>query len=139
MAYAYGFGAFGFGLGFLNFLGTVLFFILLIIALKFMFRGFRYAGPPRFRGHWTRGEHHHGKYADGAWDEAMETARDRVAKGDITAEEFQTVKQGLQEDGAGERGWFGRGNRALEIARMRLASGEITLEDFQAVKKTLAS
>ena len=149
MALAYGFGAahVGFGLGFLNFLGTVLFFILLFMLFKTLFRGWRYAGSKGWRGGtgpwgWSRhGWHgHKDRPARAEEDEAMNTARERLAQGEITPEEFEALKQGLRsgrpENGDGYGG-YQRFDRAIDLARMRFARGEISAEEFEAVRKTL--
>jgi uncharacterized membrane protein len=130
MALAHGMGL-GFGLGFLNFLGTVLFFILLIWALKLFFRGERGWSPRGRYRHWERGE----------GDEAIMAARERLAHGEITADEFEAIKGGLrsnapQEDHPSEA-WFRRRDGALGIARLRLARGEITLDEFEALRRAL--
>jgi uncharacterized membrane protein len=130
MAFAHGIG-FGFGLGFLNFLGTVLFFILLVWALKLFFRGERGWSPPGRCRRWEHGE----------GDEAMKAARERLARGGITADEFEAIKKGLGSDAPQEsppfEAWFRRRDGALNIARLRLARGEITPDEFEAVKRAL--
>jgi uncharacterized membrane protein len=118
----------GFGFGFLNFIGTVLFIILLVWAM-FLVRGGR--GAP-----WRSS-------AAPYEDEALRTARERFASGEISAEELERLRQGLRagetrESGHPMRIWFeGRGS-ALELARMRFAKGEVTLEEFEAIRKGLA-
>ncbi|MEX2541027.1 MAG: SHOCT domain-containing protein [Trueperaceae bacterium] len=130
MAYAFGFGhGMGFGFGFLNFIGTILFIVLLFWAIKFVFRG----GPWRYRG-WD-----HRAQAD---DDAVRTARERLARGEIGAEEYETLRQGLKQDsqrgsGAPVRSWFEGRDSALELARMRFAEGEISREEFETIKKGL--
>jgi len=133
MAQAMGHGmhGFGFGLGFLNLIGTLLFFFFLFWVAKFVIRGVRYSsggrGPWSWRG---RSFHkHHGT------DDALQTARDRLARSDITPEEFETIKQGLGTQPAQESFWGG--DDALSTARQRFAQGELTLEEFEAVKKAL--
>ncbi|MEM6430113.1 MAG: SHOCT domain-containing protein, partial [Deinococcota bacterium] len=82
-------------------------------------------------------------------DEALNTARERFAKGEINADEFASLKEELAGNqaeqastsrpsgmGFGPFSGWGR-ERALDIARMRLAKGEITAEEFATVKKTL--
>lgn len=152
MAYAFGVGAHvGFGLGFLNFLGTILFFLFLFMLFKVLFRGMRYGGP---RGGWSsRGwggppwsRHGHGPSAGHGGrgghpsdDEAMTTARERFAEGEVDADAFAAVKQALAADRpAGDEGHGPRRfDRALSLARMRLARGEITPEEYDTVRKTL--
>jgi uncharacterized membrane protein len=130
MAFAHGMG-FGFGLGFLNFLGTVLFFVLLVWALKLFFRGERGWTPPGRYRRWERGE----------GDEAMKAARERLAQGEISANEFEAIKKGLRSDAPQEgppfEAWFKRRDGALDSVRLRLARGEITIDEFEAVKRAL--
>ena len=152
MAYAFGVGAgAGFGLGFLNLLGTILFFLFMFWAFKMLFRGFRYGGPRGGAwGHkgwggppWSRhGYGRHGPHAEAeSQDEAMTTARERFAQGEIDADEFAAIRQGLavarpaeSADGSGSY----RFDNALALARMRLARSEITPEEFETVRKTLS-
>ena len=136
-AMGHGMHGFGFGLGFLNLIGTLLFFFFLFWVAKFVIRGVRTSSsggaPWSWRGRgFGRGTH--------GQDDALRTARDRLARSDITPEEFETIKQGLgtqAADSPGERFW----NRddAMTTARQRFAQGEITLEEFEAVKKSLQS
>ncbi|MEJ2359533.1 MAG: hypothetical protein P8Y13_15835, partial [Deinococcales bacterium] len=86
MAFAYGWGAgCGFGLGFLNFIGTILFFILVVWVIRFVMRGgFGYRGP-RWGG-WRRpyrGRRYR-RHRD-AWfgNDALDEARARLARGEI--------------------------------------------------------
>lgn len=130
----------GFGLGFLNFLGTILFFIFLFWVFKaFVFgRG--------WRGGYGRGWRHM-KSAGGPWgrsDDATEAARERYARGDISKEQYEAIKTGLESEKSREshddwRDWRGFWNRdkALEVARVRFARGEISLEEYQAIKQGL--
>ncbi len=147
MEYAHVVGAgFGFGLGFLNFIGTILFLVFLFWAFKAIFRGFRYAGGRGSgwsgRGPWGWHKHHHGGHDS---DEAMSAARERLAQGDIDPEEYEAIKQGLaadrpsdSSDSSGYRGYgYRRTDSALALARMRFAKGEISAEEFEAVRKTL--
>lgn len=137
-------GGMGFGLGFLNLLGTILFFIVLATLIRGFIHGRRYRmggwGGWSSRGHQQR--------ATGN-DEALNTARERFAKGEINADEFASLKEELAGNqaeqastsrpsgmGFGPFSGWGR-ERALDIARMRLAKGEITAEEFATVKKTL--
>ncbi|MEM7737983.1 MAG: SHOCT domain-containing protein [Deinococcota bacterium] len=137
-------GGMGFGLGFLNLLGTILFFIVLATLIRGIIHGRRYRmggwGGWSNRGHQQRTQ---------GSDDALNTARERFAKGDISADEFASLKEDLAGSqaeqtspsrpvgmGFGPFGGWGR-ERALDIARMRLAKGEITAEEFATVKKTL--
>lgn len=147
MALANGMGmgmhGFGFGLGFLNLIGTVLFFVFLFWVFKYAFRGMRDGG----RGPWEwRGPGSHRHSSHGPWgdqsdsDAAMKTARERLAKNEISVEEFETLKRGLGRDEPQEspRDSF-RSDSALETARLRFAQGEMSAEEFEAIKKALQS
>jgi uncharacterized membrane protein len=152
----YGHGL-GFGLGFLNFIGTILFFIFIFMLIKFFVKGRHYAGHRNWhgRGEWNRGdwgrrgppwmnekfwsqdkEGLRPGYSD-ADDEAMSVARERLAQGTITPEQFETIRGGLKVDMSDSSG--GRFDKAVHLARLRFAKGEITAEEFEAVKKTLLS
>ncbi|HLV12235.1 MAG TPA: SHOCT domain-containing protein [Trueperaceae bacterium] len=101
MIHGFGHGAgFGFGLGFLNLIGMVLFFLLVFWVIKALVRGSWRNGPgPRGDGEgsgrpgWWGGPWH--RY-DGGQDEALQIARARFARGDITLEEFEAVKRALE-------------------------------------------
>jgi len=130
---------YGFGLGFLNFIGTILF----IVFLFWVFRWFVFGRGWRGR-HWGRGWRGM-KYAGGPWsggsDDAVETARERYARGEITKEQYEAIKAGLEKERYSEaqedwRGFWKR-DQALEVARVRFAKGEISLEEYQAIKKNL--
>ncbi len=147
MAFAYGMGhgmGFGFGLGFLNLIGTVLFFAFLFWAFRSLGRGWRYGGR---RGRGRRYGRSHGRPWEGGGDDAVKLAKERFAKGEISAEEFERIKAGLGEDEAETRSearsgppfeWFRDSDDALEIARKRLAKGELTLDEFETVKRALS-
>jgi uncharacterized membrane protein len=132
VAYAFGMGrGMGFGFGFLNLIGTILFIILIVWAIKFLARGGR--GPWRFRG-WDQ-------RAQGE-DDAMRTARERFARSEISAEEYEALRQGLRQGeergyGPPARSWFEGRDSALDLARMRFARGEIGLEEFERLRKGL--
>jgi uncharacterized membrane protein len=159
----YGMHGFGFGLGFLNLIGTILFFIFIFMLIKFFVRGARYAGHRNWhgRGDWNKRDWSRRDWNRGDWkgkapwmsekfwmddkegsrsydtdDEAMNTARERLAQGEITPEQFETVKQGLKVDMSDSP--LGRHDKAVHLARLRFAKGEISLEEFDAVKKALA-
>ena len=150
MEYAHAMGhGYGFGLGFLNFLGTVLFFITVVWLFRaFLGRRGRYRPPFGSRG-WSRWD---GYRDNGGEDSALRTAKERFAQGKINAEEFETIRNGLGGDENDKRGGPGfpdfsnlGGNlgsswgreRALDIARTRFAKGEITQKEFETVKRTL--
>jgi putative membrane protein len=147
----------GFGLGFLNFIGTILFFVLLFALLRMFLRGWKYSGMghgPGSRGWggpWMargmgRGWGRHGWGGMmGGWngrDDALEAARERLAKSEITPEQFETIQKGLEtrrqrDDEQPWRGWMGGKDDALETARLRFARGEISAEEFEMIKKAL--
>lgn len=123
-----GYGGWGFGLAFLNFLGLLLFFVLLFWAFRF----FVWGRPDWRRSPWRpmRGPL--------AGDEALEAARERFAQGEVSREEYGRIKAGLEKEQASDN-WktFWHRDSALEVARLRFAKGEITLEEFEAIKKGL--
>jgi uncharacterized membrane protein len=129
-----GYGGWGFGLAFLNFLGLLLFFVLLFWAFRFFVWG-----PPGGRRGWRWGPW---RYLRGplAGDEALEAARERFARGEISREEYERIRAGLERE-QGHDDWkpFWQRDSALEVARERFARGEITLEEFEATKKGLQS
>lgn len=140
-AMGHGMHGFGFGLGFLNLIGTLLFVFFLFWVAKFVIRGIRYSsgggfGGGRGRSFRRRFERGFGRNF-GESDDALQTARDRLARSEITPEEFETIKQGLGTPPSQEGFWGG--DDALSTARQRFAQGDITLEEFEAVKKALQS
>ncbi len=152
----------GFGFGFLNFIGTILFFVFLFGLLRMFFRGWRHAGMGRggmggngWGGPWMArgmgqgwGRHGWGGMM-GGWngrDDALETARERLARSEITPEQFETIKKGLEtrrqreENQSWEQPWrglMGGKDDALETARLRFAKGEISAEEFEMIKRAL--
>ncbi len=149
----------GFGFGFLNLVGNLLFLFLIFWLIKnlvFSWRNGDFGG-----GSWGPGLGGSGgpggpgsnrKQRKEAWkarqqesanaapqaDDALAVARQRVAEGEIQPEEFEVIKQGLSNDHVNQDGWSARAHdSALDTARMRFAKGEISLEEFEAVKKTL--
>jgi uncharacterized membrane protein len=155
----HGMHGFGFGLGFLNFIGTILFFIALFALIRFFIKGARYATYRNWqgqgRGDWGKGDwgrkapwmsekfwmegkegQHRGHRHSDTEDEAMSVARERVAQGEITPEQFETIKGGLKVDMSDSP--LGRHDKAVHLARLRFAKGEISLEEFEAVKKALS-
>lgn len=150
-------GHMGFGLGFLNFIGTILFFVTVFWALKFFLRGgCRSRGRyPKWRGEWRRGS----SSGPRPWerqDEADRVLRERLAKGEITEDEYARLKGQLGGNGGssggansgtngsggrfegGPLGWL-RGDDALELARLRLARGEISTDEFETIRRVLTS
>ena len=136
----------GFGLGFLNFLGTILFFLAIFWLVRtFVFgRRYRRYGPWSSRRGFRRWDSSSGE------DDALRMAKERFAQGKISAEEFETIRNRLRSDEDDKRNGpsfpdlssignnWGR-ERALDIARTRLAKGEITQEEFETVRRTLGS
>ncbi len=86
-------GGFGFGFMFLHLLGNLFFLALLIGAIMFFVRGARFAGGrgPGNWGGWSRsmrGTAWMNNFA--ARDGALEVARTRLAKSEITPEQFKS-------------------------------------------------
>jgi hypothetical protein len=147
-------GHMGFGLGFLNFVGTILFFVAVFWALKFFLRGgCRSRGRyPKWRSEWRRGWPGGGRPWESGSDEADRVLRERLAKGEIGEDEYARLKGQLGRNGAstgganggGGRfessplGWL-RGDDALELARLRLARGEISADEFETIRRVLTS
>jgi putative membrane protein len=147
--FGYGMGFFPMmAFGFFKLFGILLFLALLFLLFRLLTRGPRYAGygPGSWgagRGSWrSRG-------TMAGWfgrDEALETARERLARSEITPEQFETIRSGL-EPKAESRTWDARGNHdgwrgwrrddALDTARMRFARGEISGEEFEMIRKAL--
>lgn len=147
-------GHMGFGLGFLNFIGTILFFVTVFWALKFFFRGgFRggHGRYPKWRGDWSRGR---GPRPWKQHDEADKVMRERLARGEISEDEYTRLKSQLGGNGSngggngsyngpsrpegGPLGWL-RGDDALGVARLRLAKGEISADEFETIRRVLTS
>jgi len=154
-------GHMGFGLGFLNFVGTILFFVTVFWALKFFFRGgCRSRGRyPKGRGEWRRGWPGRSRPWESGSDEADRVLRERLAKGEIGEDEYARLKGQLGGNGGSSSGsnsgsnssangggrfeggplsWL-RGDDALELARLRLARGEISADEFEAIRRVLTS
>ena len=142
--------------GFFKVLGWVLLLALLFGALRF-FKRARFAGQGwGGRGGWNP----RGAISSnwGGRDEALETARERLAKSELTPEQYEEIKRSLVQlpsnasewrssDGWQDmkrewrgmsRNWGGKDN-ALETARVRLAKGEISTEEFEMIKRALES
>ncbi|GGJ29012.1 SHOCT domain-containing protein [Deinococcus roseus] len=128
----------GFGLGFLNFVGTVL-FLMFIFGLLRMFA----FGGGCGKHHWKHKKHHMQKF----WQQdsgATQIVRERYARGEIDREEYQDLMAGLgvkkEEQETVQTQWrppFMGNDRALEVARQRLAQGDITPEEYEAIRKAL--
>lgn len=142
------YGGFGFGFMFLHLLGNLFFLALLIGAIMFFVRGGRFAGG-RGPGNWNgwsrmRGTSWMNNFASRGWahDGALEVARTRLAKSEITPEQYEELRKGLETREARERKQhdepgFWQTDSALETARMRFATGEITHEQFEVLRSTL--
>lgn len=148
-------GDMGFGLGFLNFLGTILFWVAVFWAVRFFVRG----GFNKYRSHgryakWRRGWHGGGRPWEARSDEADKLVRERLAKGEISEDEYTRLKSQLGGNGSngggngsyngparpegGPLGWL-RGDDALGVARLRLAKGEISADEFETIRRVLTS
>lgn len=148
----------GFGLGFLNLLGTILFWVAVFWAVRFFIRG-------GFKGGFSRSRHL--KWRGARWgasrpwenrsDEAEKVMRERLAKGEISEDEYAKLKShlGVGEGNGGNGdhhtpqggpprpeggplGWL-KGDGALELARLRFAKGEISEGEFQTIRRVLTS
>jgi uncharacterized membrane protein len=130
---------FGFGLGFLNFLGTLVFFAAMFMLFSALMRG----GRAGWRGPWARRGHHGRKRH--RRDEALELARERLARSEITADEFEAIRKGLNANPthgyvpSSEATWPWQHDDALETVRLRFARGELSAEDFEVIKRALQS
>ena len=147
---------FFFIVGFFKVLGWVFFLALIFGAIRFFRRNGRFAGHGwggRRGSSWNpRGGNWGGR------DEALETVRVRLAKSELTPEQFEEIKRGLvtPQSNASEwrssDGWqdmkrefrgmsrnWGSKDNALETARVRFAKGEISTEEFEMIKRALES
>ena len=156
----------GFGLGFLNLIGTVLFWITVIWAIRFFVRGgfkggrFDRGRYAKWRGYMKhsggRGDWSRGGGRPREQDEADKLIRERLAKGEIGEDEYARLKAQLGGDNGSTNGTSGnssngdgrpeggplswlRGDNALETARLRLAKGDITPDEFETIRRVLAS
>jgi putative membrane protein len=137
----HGFYGPGFGLGFLNLLGTILFVVLLVAALRALMGGRGGPWGPRGRRAWAAA-------GFGAPDPALDAARERLARSEISPEQFEDIRAALRAGRAEPQphehmgppwaamGRWGR-DGALETARLRLARGEVTPEEFEAIRRAL--
>jgi uncharacterized membrane protein len=115
-------------------------FALFILALLWLFRTLRRASRfayPMGRGGWQRGGFNNPNANWRQWmnpfsnDNALDEARNRLARSEITPEQFQDIKRGLAK--AETR------DPAVDIARGRLARGEISAEEFESIRRALES
>ncbi len=118
----------------------VLWFVFLIALIFAAIRWFRHGGRARamawggreqFKDMWRQGKHEwRNKWqVQHSSDDALQTARVRLAKSEITPEQFEDLKTQLEINSESDP--------AVKIARQRLASGEISLETFQMIKNAL--
>jgi len=146
MAFAYGWGAgYGFGLGFLNFIGTILFFILVVWVIRFVlrggigYRGGRCGGWHRY----YRGRHYRRHRYAGFGNDPLEEARARLARGEIDAQEYERLRGALEGEAPDEEApferWLGGRPDAMETLRLRLARGEIGVDEYERLRAALES
>lgn len=116
----------------------VLWFVFLIAAIFWAIRWFKHSrrmawsgqGRENFKSMWQQGKQEwRNKWQTGSSDDALQMARVRLAKSELTPEQFEDLKTQLEISSESDP--------ALKIARQRLASGEITLETFQMIKNAL--
>lgn len=131
---------FGFGLGFLNFLGTLVFFAAIFMLFSKLMRGSRLG----WRGPWSCHHRSYNSRRRHEQDAALELARERLARSEISTEEFESIRKGLmqpsQQEGyplEAETRWPWQQDDALETARTRFARGEIKSEEFEIIKRAL--
>jgi uncharacterized membrane protein len=140
----------GFGFfGFFHFIWSLFWLFAFIWVIRFFARGMKHG-----RG-WGDGRH----WGKRMWsefggmnphvgnDEAMATARERLAKSEITPEQFETIKKSLETKKPGSESeshdwknkWSNWSNNdaALNVARMRLAKGEISSEEYEMIRRAL--
>lgn len=121
------------GLMFLNFVGMVLLFIVIVMAIKWMVRGARCGDGRHFAGPWGpyRGGHGgHGRHGGrGGYKGHGGHKRHGGHKG-----------RGTHGGGGTHRAHGeGRGRRddALTLARVRLARSEISVDEYNAIRAAL--
>ncbi len=137
----------GFGMfGFFHFIWSLFWLFAFIWVIRFFARGMKHSrawGNGRGWGRKMLTEFGHGM----GQDQAMTTARERLARSEITPEQFETIKKSLETRKAtaenDEHDWkqrFGNwanNDSALNVARMRLAKGEISSEEFEMIRRAL--
>ena len=122
--------------GFFKVLWFVFLIALIFAAIRWLKHGgraraFASGGREQFKDMWRQGKHEwRNKWqAQHSSDDALSTARVRLAKSEITPEQFEDLKTQLEISNESDP--------ALKIARQRLASGEISLETFEMIKRAL--
>lgn len=119
---------FGFGLMFLNFVGMILFVIVIVMAIKFLVRGARgYGRGPGFMGEGRPWRH------DGPGPRAFDGPCGPWRHGRHDAS--RPEGDGHDDRRHDERG--GRADQALDVLRGRLAGGEIGVDEFNALRSAL--
>ncbi len=119
--------------GFFKVLWFVFLIALIFGAIRWLKHGGRaramaWGGREQFRDIWRQGKHEwRSKWQSS--DDALQAARVRLAKSEISPEQFEDLKTQLEINHESDP--------ALKIARQRLASGEITLETFEMIKNAL--
>jgi uncharacterized membrane protein len=115
-----------------------LWFMFLIGAAIWLFRWFKHSRRMAWQGgggNWNGKNWREAKETlRNSWkswggDDALATARVRLAKGELTPEQYQDLKTQLEI--------AGESDPALKIARQRLASGEIGAEEFAMIREAL--
>jgi uncharacterized membrane protein len=120
----------GFGLGFLNLIGTILFFFFIFMVIKFFIRGSRYAGHRGWHGRgdlgrndWKKGDGSTGGWNRSDWGRGAPWMREEF---------WQQRREGFRPGG---RDWNSESDdEAMTVARERLAGSEITPEQFETIK-----
>jgi uncharacterized membrane protein len=137
----------GFGMfGFFHFLWSLFWLFAFIWVIRFFARGMKYSrGWGNGRGWGRKMWREFGQM--GSQDEAMTTARERLAKSEITPEQFETIKQSLEtkkaspdhDDHDWKERWgnWSNNDSALNVARLRLAKGEISSEEYEMIRRAL--
>lgn len=125
--------------GFFKVLWFVFLIALIFAAIRWIRHGGRaramaWGGKEQFRDMWRQGKHEwrnkwQAQVSNRTSDDALQTARVRLAKSEITPEQFEDLKTQLEI--------ANESDPAVKIARQRLASGEITLETFEMIKNAL--
>jgi uncharacterized membrane protein len=137
----------GFGMfGFFHFLWSLFWLFAFIWVIRFFARGMKYSKSWGHGRGWGRKMwHEFGQISN--HDQAMTVARERLARSEITPEQFETIKKSLEtrkiSPDHNEHDWkerFGNwsnNDSALGVARLRLAKGEISSEEYEMIRRAL--
>lgn len=138
----------GFGMfGFFHFIWSLFWLFAFIWVIRFFARGMKHGRGWGGGRHW--GKRMWSEFGQGiaGQDDAMATARERLAKSEITPEQFEIIKKSLETRKAStenndhdlkERwGNWSNNDAALNVARMRLAKGEISSEEYEMIRRAL--